>query len=165
MRRLGAWNTAATAAIAFLFLTAAIAAGSSTASAQDPLPFPFMHNATPGFAPPDDGASVLVVEGVGTGLGGCSSSDSLSATDNLNLINEITILNIEAHKPTVTEISPQAPCDSNLQDWKNVILQIETDVEQSAGADAATWWGGIMLDEETGADYGFSVGQYEDLNT
>jgi hypothetical protein len=68
-----------------------------------------MHNATPGFAPPDDGASVLVVEGVGTGLGGCSSSDSLSATDNLNLINEITILNIEAHKPTVTEISPQAP--------------------------------------------------------
>ena len=133
--------------------------------AQDPAPTAFMHNVTPTFSEPADGASVLVVEGVGAGLGGCSHRDNLSPAQSMNEIVYFTDININAHKPTVTEISPQAPCDGNIQDWKNLVLVLVTRVETDTGAGAAAWWGGIMLDEESGADFGFSPADLADLNS
>lgn len=74
----------------------------------------------------------------------------------------------------MTEISPQSQsispssCFYNLttQDWKNVILQLVTNVENSAPADAGTWWGGIMLNEEDGFWTSTpSAAAYQDLNS
>ena len=157
----------AIAVVALPLLLAAVTLGSTTTYAQDPTPTHFMHNVTPTFTEPNDGASVLVVEGLGLGLGStqCSNPVGLSLEDDLNNVVFISDTNVIAGRPTVTEISPQAPCDSNLQDWKNVILQIETRIENDTGSAAAAWWGGIMLDEESIAEFGFSASQYEDLNS
>ncbi len=156
------------AAICVLACSAIIASGQfvpRVSHAQSPVPAAFMHNVTPTFTEPADGASVLVVEGLGAGLGGCSDRDSLSQTDSMNEIVFFTDVNINAHKPTVTEISPQAPCDATIQDWKNLILVLVTRVETDTGAGAGAWWGGVMLDEESGAEFGFSPAQLEDLNS
>ncbi len=132
------------------------------ASAQDPFPDSFMRNAAPGSSPPNDGGSVLVVEGQGAGIGGCPYD--------LNTIAYITISNINAGRPTVTEISVQGPgnCPGTVQDWKNVVLELVTNVENSA-PNAGTWWGGVMLDEESETGFGWSspseaAAWYEDLN-
>lgn len=60
-------------------------------------------------------------------------------------------------------MTPQSSCSSNLQDWRNVILQIVTIVENSA-PNAGTLWGGIMIDEEDGFWAGDSVTAFQDLN-
>lgn len=116
-----------------------------------------MRNENPGFTPPNDGASVLVVEGLGAGLGGCDYS--------LDLIAYITIVSINSGQRTVTEISPQSDCSPVVQDWKNVVLQLVTNVMNSA-PNAPTLWGGIMLDEEDDfwETYPGSIAAYWELN-
>lgn len=136
-----------------LFANPALVA--SPAHAQSPLPTSFMRNLYPGEPAPNDGAAALVVEGLGAGLGGCSYD--------LNLIAFITITAINAGIPTITEISVQSRCSPNIQDWKNVVLQLVTNVRNSA-PDADELWGGIMLDEEPEFWDGDSVAAYTELN-
>lgn len=137
------------------FVLSVIAEGADTeknAQAQSPIPAAIMRNVAPGDPEPNDGAAVLVVEGKGSGLGGCPWD--------VNTVAYITVTAINAGKRVVTEVTPQKPCSSNLQDWKNVILQIVTIVENSA-PNAGTLWGGIMIDEEDGYPWYW----YDDPNT
>lgn len=141
-----------------------VATAALPAHAQDPSPHSFMQDVEPPNTPPIDGASVLVVEGTGAGVTGC--------VHNITSIVNMTVANINQHKPTVTEISPQsqsanpAGCfyNATVQDWQNAILQIVTGVENGA-PDAPTWWGGVMLDEEDGFwTSSDSFEAYSDLN-
>ena len=106
--------------------------------AQDPLPRAFAHDVLPGGVEPSDGASAVVVEGLCGGLGGASYDWHIVAQD--------TATDINAHRPTITEISPQGPADcggATLQDYEDMIADIYTNVESST-TEAATWWGGFV---------------------
>jgi hypothetical protein len=87
----------------------------------------------------------------------------------------LTIIGIQNHRPTVTEISPQYECPEGVfwtaNDWKNVLLELFTNIENSTSdADAGSYWGGFMLNEEDGfwteGNPTGSLGpaRYEDLN-
>lgn len=110
------------------------------AHAQSPVPTAFMRNVNPGSTPPADGADVLVVEGLGGGLGGCPPA--------LNTTAFVTISAINAGRRTITEISVQSGCDPDPQHWKNLLLELVTNVENSA-PNSGTLWGGVMLNEES----------------
>jgi hypothetical protein len=109
------------------------------AAAQNPFPTGVARNTSPGLSEPNDGADVLVVEGLGAGLGGCNYT--------LDLIKYITIAGVNAGRRTITEITPQSGCSSNLQDWKNVIYELVLSVVTQA-PNSELYWGGVMLDEE-----------------
>jgi len=137
----------------------------STSFAQDPIPSAFLHDVLPnGQQEPGDGAAGVVVEGLCGGLGGRSYD--------WNVVAFYTNLFLSEHRPTITEISPQGPANcggATTQDYKNVLLEIVSNVESVSGAEAAQWWGGVMLDEEPVGDFGWSsptqaTTAYVDLN-
>ncbi len=116
-----------------------------------------MRSIEPGQPVPPDGADVLVVEGLGAGLGGCDHP--------LNEIVYITLLAVNSGQRTVTEISPQSNCSSDVNVWKYVLTSLVNQV--IAGApNAGTYWGGVMLDEEDAywTTPPGSVAAYSELN-
>ena len=132
---------------------------------QNPTPPSFLRNTSPGFTEPNDGASVLVVEGLGAGVCGFDYS--------LDLIVYITVTAINSGRRVITEISPQRyngtggtpVCLSTVQDWNNVTLELIARVVQDA-PNYGTYWGGVMVDEEDGfwQPYSNSVAAYTAIN-
>lgn len=108
---------------------------------QSPMPTAFMRDVVPTSPEPSDGADVLVVEGLGSGLGGCAFS--------LSLIEYVTVLAINDNRRTVTEITPQDWCDPNINNWKSLVQEL-VDFVESHAPNAGTYWAGVMLDEEDG---------------
>jgi hypothetical protein len=94
----------------------------------------------------------VVVEAVGSG--GCSYPwKQAKAT---------TVRYIRAKKPTWTELSPQSQCAS-LKQYEQMISGLVAQVKKKVPGLAATYWAGIMLDEEP--NFGFSASQVTALNT
>ena len=141
-----------------LLAISAIVVGPATRSlghAQSPTPNVYAQNFAPfpyGSFPA--GASAGVVEGVEAGVGGCGYSVSSIEQTTVDLINY--------HIPTFTEISVYGPCDYSVSDWENVLAQIVSYVEPHANY-PGTYWGGIMLDEESA--WGMTPSELEEINS
>jgi len=142
-RRLGSrlqYRLLAALLLAALVASVVLLGPARMVDAQSPTPSQHFQNAPPGTTSVPSGAGGVVVEGLGAGLGGCSYSvSSIVSTTNY-------FLNAGVH--TVTEITPQSSCDSNIADWENVVNQIVTQVENNSNAPSQ--WAGVMLDEEDG---------------
>lgn len=147
----------------------------STVAAQSPVASAFMRNVTPGEAEPADGAAVVVVEGLTGAIDGCAP--------NVSSIIARTISALDGTdgyppRPAITEMTPmwapslfpRCPGSPNPQDWKNIVLQIVVGVENGS-ANAASLWGGVMLDEEDtwfenagGANPAYAASMFADIN-
>jgi len=97
------------------------------------------------------GSSGMVVEGLGMG----------SCTYSLSSVEAWTVTWVNYGYDTFTEISPQSGCGT-ISQYETWLSQVKSYVESNAGNNAHNYWGGFMLDEETG--WGFSASQYETLN-
>lgn len=138
----------ARASILVLVIVGTIALSSPPAYAQSPTPTSTFIDYSPStFNTSNAGA---VVEGLGSG----SCSYSLSS------IESMTVTYLNDDHPVLTELSPQSYCAS-LSSYESMVSSIESYVESHA-SNAGQFWGGIMLDEETG--FGFSVSQLITLN-
>ncbi len=66
---------------------------------------------------------------------------------------------------TITEITPQSGCDSNINDWINLIASVTDYIKtHTSAAIFPYYWYGIMLDEEDGFWSGGGVKAFEELN-
>lgn len=140
-------------------LLAFVERSSSPATAQSPFPTGLMRSTVPPLSEPNDGADVLVVEGLaaGVGTGGCDVTT-------LDVVKFVTVAAINAGRKVVTQISPQSGCSDDLDDWKDMLDELVSFVVDNAPS-SGTYWGGVMLDEEddfwTSSD---SVAAYVELN-
>jgi hypothetical protein len=126
-------------------------AGSSPAVAQSSTPIAdFLDVYAPSYDPSPSG---IVVEGL-SGTNGCGYT--------LTQIEDRTVQYLNAGRPTITEISPQAHCTDSgggvhyytLSGYETLISNLVSYVV-TYGSNVGSLWGGVMLDQEP--DFGFSA--------
>jgi hypothetical protein len=128
--------------------------------AQSPFPASFLNEIeSPGYTLPPD-ASGVVIYGLATGLD--PNHHGTCYAHPVSEVVQATKSSLAAGVPTITEVSPQSGCDSDVQDWKNVLLQLVVNIESAPNA--GSLWGGVMLDEESSFWVGDSVSAFRDIN-
>jgi hypothetical protein len=95
----------------------------------------------------------VVVQGLG--LGSCAAT-------NLSELETQTVAYLNAGHAAISEISPQSVC-GQIAGYESVVQTLTTYVYAHASAPAQLW-GGVMLDEETGSPWNFTVTDYVNLN-
>lgn len=140
MKRLGQISVALIA-IAFLAVSPL---GTAASNAQSPVPSIFSGDVAPGGSWPDysgqpQSASAVVVEGLGSL--GCSDYPESN-------IENATIEWINDGDYVITELTPQTTCGT-LSEYESAISSMESYIEDHS-SDPGEYWGGFMLDEETG---------------
>ena len=135
-------------------------AASGPVFAQSPSPTVSFRDSGAGQGFPWPGANGIVIQGDTVNVGG-----GCATVANTSNVGNATNMAVSLSQPVIFEISVYAPCDSNIQDWKNAILDtLGVVVNANNITGDCNWFAGIMLDEEF-PGYGFSESTINSLNS